>query len=167
MHDITSIMLELGAVLFTLGLVGHAASRFGISPIPFYLIFGLAFGHGGLLPLGASEEFIEVGAEIGVVLLLLTLGLEYTAGELLAGLRQNTPAGGLDLTLNAAPGVAAAFVLGWDWRAAVVLGGVTAISSSGIISKVLSDLGRLGNRETPVVLSVLVLEDLAMAVYLP
>ncbi|MBL7486701.1 cation:proton antiporter, partial [Frankia sp. AgB1.9] len=44
---------------------------------------------------------------------------------------------------------------------------VTAISSSGIIAKVLGDLGRLGNRETPVVLSVLVLEDLAMAVYLP
>ncbi len=48
-----------------------------------------------------------------------------------------------------------------------MLGGVTAISSSGIIAKVLADLGRLGNRETPVVLSVLVLEDLAMAVYLP
>jgi CPA2 family monovalent cation:H+ antiporter-2 len=47
------------------------------------------------------------------------------------------------------------------------MGGVTAISSSGIIAKVLGDLGRLGNRETPVVLSVLVLEDLAMAVYLP
>lgn len=45
--------------------------------------------------------------------------------------------------------------------------GVTAISSSGIISKVLSDLGRLGNRETPSVLSILVLEDLSMAVYLP
>ncbi|KPM53933.1 potassium transporter [Frankia sp. R43] len=167
MHDLASIMMELGAVLFLLGLVGHGAARFGISPIPFYLLCGLAFGHGGLIPLGASEEFIAIGAEIGVVLLLLTLGLEYTAGELLVGLRRNAPAGGLDLTLNAAPGVAAAFLLGWDWRAAVVLGGVTAISSSGIIAKVLGDLGRLGNRETPVVLSVLVLEDLAMAVYLP
>ncbi|MGW8652404.1 cation:proton antiporter, partial [Nocardia salmonicida] len=48
-----------------------------------------------------------------------------------------------------------------------LLGGVTYISSSGIVAKVLDDLGRLGNRETPVVLSILVLEDLAMAVYLP
>ncbi|ABW14025.1 sodium/hydrogen exchanger [Parafrankia sp. EAN1pec] len=167
MHNSTSIFLELGVVLFSLGVLGHAATRFGISPIPFYLLGGLAFGHGGLLPLGASEEFIEVGAEIGVVLLLLTLGLEYTADELLSGLRRNAPAGGLDLALNAAPGVAAAFLLGWGWRAAVVLGGVTAISSSGIIAKVLGDLGRLGNRETPVVLSVLVIEDLAMAIYLP
>jgi CPA2 family monovalent cation:H+ antiporter-2 len=44
---------------------------------------------------------------------------------------------------------------------------VTAVSSSGIISKVLGDLGRLGNRETPAILGILVLEDLAMAVYLP
>ncbi|MCK9930153.1 cation:proton antiporter [Frankia sp. Mgl5] len=167
MHDTATTFLELGAVLFVLGVLGHFALRVGISPIPLYLIGGLAFGHGGVLPLGASEDFIEIGAEIGVILLLLTLGLEYTAEELLHGLRKQAPAGVLDLTLNAAPGVAAAFLLGWGPLAAVVMGGVTAISSSGIIAKVLGDLGRIGNRETPVVLSVLVLEDLAMAVYLP
>jgi CPA2 family monovalent cation:H+ antiporter-2 len=166
-HETASIFIELGGVLFCLGIVGHIAARVGISPIPFYLLAGLAFGHGGLLPLGASEQFIETGAEIGVVLLLLTLGLEYTADELLHGLRRQAAAGGLDLVLNAAPGVVAALLLGWGGSAAVVMGGVTAISSSGIIAKVLDELGRLGNRETPVVLSVLVLEDLAMAVYLP
>ncbi len=167
MHSTATTFLELGGVLFSLGILGHLALRVGISPIPLYLVGGLAFGHGGLLPLGASEEFIGVGAEIGVVLLLLTLGLEYTAGELLSGLGKQARSGVLDLVLNATPGVAAAFILGWGPTAAVVLGGVTAISSSGIIAKVLGDLGRLGNRETPVVLSVLVLEDLAMAVYLP
>ncbi|MCK9894855.1 cation:proton antiporter [Frankia sp. AgB32] len=167
MHSTTNIFLELGGVLFSLGILGHLALRVGISPIPLYLLGGLAVGKGGLISLGASEEFIQVGAEIGVVLLLLTLGLEYTATELLSGLRSNARAGVLDLVLNSAPGIIAAFVLGWGPVAAVVLGGVTAISSSGIIAKVLGDLGRLGNRETPVVLSVLVLEDLAMAVYLP
>lgn len=167
MANTTAILIELGGVLFCLGIIGHIANRFGVSPIPFYLLAGLAFGHGGVLPLGASEEFIHTGAEIGVVLLLLTLGLEYTADELLHGLRKQAPAGVLDLLLNAAPGVAAALILGWGWTAAIVMGGVTAISSSGIIAKVLDDLGRVGNRETPVVLSVLVLEDLAMAVYLP
>ena len=49
----------------------------------------------------------------------------------------------------------------------MVMGGVTYISSSGIAAKVITDLGRIGNRETPVVLSILVFEDLAMAVYLP
>ncbi|KPM54971.1 potassium transporter [Frankia sp. R43] len=167
MHDTATTFLELGAVLFVLGVLGHLASRFSVSPIPLYLVAGLAFGHGGLLPLGASEEFIEIGAELGVILLLLTLGLEYTAEELLYGLRRQASAGVLDLTVNAVPGVVAALVLGWGPLAAVVMGGVTAISSSGIIAKVLGDLGRIGNRETPVVLSVLVLEDLAMAAYLP
>ena len=49
----------------------------------------------------------------------------------------------------------------------MLLGGITYISSSGVIAKVLSDLGRLGNRETPAILTLLVIEDLAMAVYLP
>ena len=49
----------------------------------------------------------------------------------------------------------------------MLLGGVTWISSSGVVAKLLADLGRIGNRETPVVLSLLVLEDLAMAAYLP
>jgi CPA2 family monovalent cation:H+ antiporter-2 len=44
---------------------------------------------------------------------------------------------------------------------------VTYISSSGIIAKLLTDLGRLGNRETPLVLSILVIEDIVMAIFLP
>ena len=47
------------------------------------------------------------------------------------------------------------------------MAGVTWVSSSGIVARVLSDLGRLANRETPSVLAILVLEDIAMAVYLP
>ncbi|MFD7436227.1 cation:proton antiporter [Streptomyces sp. NPDC059861] len=125
------------------------------------------FLRGGLLPLGASEEFIAVGAEIGVILLLLMLGLEYTASDLVTNLKSHYPAGLVDFALNALPGAALALLLGWGPVAAVVLAGVTWISSSGVIAKILGDLGRLGNRETPVVLSILVLEDLSMAVYLP
>lgn len=166
MHP-TTLLLELGGVILALGVIGTVAGRVGLSPIPLYLVAGLAFGEGGLLPLATSEEFISVGAEIGVVLLLLTLGLEYSADELAANLRAHAPAGVVDLVLNATPGAVAALLLGFGPVAAVVLAGVTYISSSGIIAKVLDDLGRIGNRETPVVLSVLVIEDLAMALYLP
>lgn len=110
---------------------------------------------------------MAIGAEIGVILLLLMLGLEYTASDLIGNLKTQYPSGLVDLALNALPGAAAALLLGWGPVAAVVLAGVTWISSSGVIAKVLGDLGRLGNRETPVILSILVLEDLAMAVYLP
>jgi CPA2 family monovalent cation:H+ antiporter-2 len=148
-------------------MLGRLGRRLGLSPIPLYLLAGLAFGHGGLLPLQASEEFIEVGAEIGVVLLLLMLGLEYTAGELVGNLRSATPAGLVDALLNALPGAALALMLGWGGQAALAMAGITWVSSSGVVAKVLNDLGRLGNRETPIVLSVLVIEDLAMAFYLP
>ncbi|EST37541.1 potassium transporter [Streptomycetaceae bacterium MP113-05] len=167
MHDTTAMLIELGAIILGLGVLGRFAVRIGLSPIPLYLLAGLAFGHGGVLPLGASEEFVATGAEIGVILLLLLLGLEYTATELVSNLRSQYPSGLVDFVLNALPGAAAALMLGWGPVAAVALAGVTWISSSGVIAKVLGDLGRLGNRETPVILGVLVIEDLAMAVYLP
>ncbi|MET0422443.1 MAG: cation:proton antiporter [Actinoplanes sp.] len=167
MHSTTILLIEVGALLFALGMLGRLGRRIGLSPIPLYLLAGLAFGHGGLIPLSASEEFIEVGAEIGVILLLVMLGLEYSAGELVSNLRSAAPAGVIDALLNALPGAAFALLLGWSWQAALVLAGITWVSSSGVIAKVLGDLGRLGNRETPVVLSVLVIEDLAMAFYLP
>ncbi|MET9552053.1 cation:proton antiporter [Streptomyces sp. NPDC006645] len=167
MHDTTALLIELGAVILGLGLLGRLAGRVGFSPIPLYLLAGLAFGHGGLLPMAASEEFIATGAEIGVILLLLLLGLEYSASELVTNLKTQYPSGIVDFVLNALPGAIAALLLGWGPVAAVALAGVTWISSSGVIAKVLGDLGRLGNRETPVILGVLVIEDLAMAVYLP
>lgn len=168
MHSSVGLTLaQLGAVFFGLGVLGRLARRIGISPIPLYLLGGLAFGQGGLVPLEGIEEFTTVAAEIGVVLLLFLLGLEYSAGELITGLRRSWPAGVLDAVLNAAPGAAVALLLGWGPVEALAMAGVTWVSSSGIVAKLLGDLGRLGNRETPVVLSVLVLEDLAMAVYLP
>lgn len=167
MNDTARLLLELGAVLFGLGAVGRFAGRIGLSPIPLYLLAGLAFGTGGLLPLQAPEGFFATGAEVGVVLLLLVLGLEYTADELVSNVRRQAPVGALDLLLNGLPGAILAILLGWGPLSALAMFGVTAISSSGIISKVLTDLGRLANRETPAVLSVLVIEDLAMAVYLP
>ncbi|MGP4030046.1 cation:proton antiporter [Actinomadura sp. 3N407] len=160
-------LIEIGAIILALGLLGAVATRFSISAIPLYLIAGLAFGSGGVLPLGASEEFVALGAEVGVILLLFTLGLEYTAGELVGTLRTSAPSGLADLVLNAAPGVLAAFLLGWGPVAAVAMGGITYVTSSGITAKVMGDLGWLGNRETPAVLSILVFEDLAMAAYLP
>lgn len=167
MHESTLLLIEVGGLLLGLGLLSRLAARFGISPIPFYLLAGLAFGQGGLLPLSASVEFFQTGSEIGVILLLAMLGLEYTAKELVTSLKQSRVAGLIDALFNALPGAAVALVLGWGPIAAVALAGVTWVSSSGVIAKVLRDLGRLTNRETPVILSILVIEDLAMAFYLP
>lgn len=167
MPHTTVALIELGAIFFGLGTLGRLAWKIGISPIPFYLLGGLAFGSGGLVPLEGIEEFTSIASEIGVILLLLLLGLEYSAAELVTGLKKSWLAGLIDIVLNAAPGAAVALMLGWGPIGALAMAGVTYISSSGIIAKVLGDLGRIGNRETPVILSILVFEDLAMAVYLP
>ena len=104
---------------------------------------------------------------MGVVLLLFMLGLEYSSNELTSNLRSGLPGGLVDFLLNFIPGLAAGLLLGWEPLAAVLLGGVTYISSSGVAAKVLSDLKQTDCPETPIVISILVLEDLAMAVYLP
>jgi CPA2 family monovalent cation:H+ antiporter-2 len=164
---IATLLTELGAILFALGVLGRIARWLHIPVVPLYLIAGLFFGQGGLLELSASHDFLEVSADIGVVLLLVMLGLEYSAEELTASLRTQAPIGLLDCLLNALPGAALALIAGWGGLAAVALAGVTWVSSSGVIAKMLGDLGRLGNRETPAVLGVLVMEDLMMALYLP
>jgi K+:H+ antiporter subunit KhtU len=159
--------IEIGAVVLALSVLGRLAGRLGISAVPLYLLAGLTVGEGGFASLDVSEDFIQLAAEIGVLLLLLALGLEYDQDELRNGLRTGLPAGLVDMVANATPGLLFGLALGWDWLASLLLAGVTWISSSGIVSKVLFDLDRLGFRETPVVLNVLVIEDLAMAVYLP
>lgn len=164
-QETAQAFMELGGALLVLAFAARLATWLELSPIAFYLLGGLLLGV--LSPARLTEDFVEVSAGIGVVLLLFLLGLEYSADELRANLRSQAPAGLLDAALNFTPGFLAGLLLGWSLPAAMVLGGVTWISSSGIAAKALADLGRLGNRETPVVLSLLVIEDLAMVAYLP
>ena len=161
------LVIEFGAVVLGLAIIARLARRIGLPALPLYLLMGLVLGEGGLVELPASADFIEVGAEIGVILMLLMLGLEFSTHELIANVRRSTLAGIVDLALNSLPGLVAGLILGFDPIVAVLLGGVTYISSSGIVAKLVADLDRIGNHETPVILSVLVIEDLAMVLYLP
>jgi CPA2 family monovalent cation:H+ antiporter-2 len=161
-----AFLLELGGIVVGLAVLARLAGRWQLPASPLFLLAGLAFGKGGVLPLITAGEFVELGAEIGVILLLFMLGLEYSAAELTTGLRRHAPAGVADLALNFTPGFIAGLLLGWGPVAAAFLGGITYVSSSGIVARLLDDLRWLGNRETPVVISILVIEDLVMAGYL-
>lgn len=160
-------LVELGFVLLLLAALSAVAERIRLSPIPLFLLAGLALGEGGVVRIDAAADFVRSTAEIGVLLLLLVLGLEFSAAEFTAAMRRHAPSGVVDLVLNAPPGFLAGLALGFGWRASLALAGITWISSSGIVARLLSELGRTGFRETPAVLSVLVLEDVAMAVFLP
>ena len=167
MEDTWLLFLELGGVIVLLALAARLAERWSLSPIPLYLLAGLALGEGGLVELVTSENFVSIGADLGVILLLLMMGLEYTASELIASLKTTASTGVIDFVLNYSPGFVAGVILGFGVVPSLFLGGVTYISSSGVAAKLLTDLEWMGNRETPTVLSILVFEDLAMAVVLP
>lgn len=160
------LIVELGLVILGLSILARLALRIGIPPIPLYVIAGLAFGDGGLLPLVTTAEFIRIGAEIGVILLLFMLGLEYPARKLLGTLKHAPRPGGLNLVLNFTPGFAAGLVMGWGPMPAAFLGGATYVSSSGVSARLIDDLGIPFEERTPII-STLILEDLAMALFLP
>jgi len=161
------VLIELGVIFLLLAVLGRLAARVGIPSVPLYLLAGLIIGDGSFFKVDAGEEFLAVGAQIGVVLLLLLLGLEYSPIDLKNGLRTSWQAGLIDALANTVPGFAAGLILGWSPTASLLLGGVTYVSSSGIIARLLDDFDRYANRETPVILSLLVMEDIVMAVFLP
>jgi monovalent cation:H+ antiporter-2, CPA2 family len=165
--DTSRLFIELGCAIVGLAVLARIANRWGFSAIPLYLLAGLAFGNGGLAPLELSRDFVHTGADIGVLLLLFMLGLEYTGDELKQTLRGGFFSAVIDLALNFLPGLISGLLLHWSLVPSILLGGVTYISSSGIAAKVLEELGRLNYPETPLVLSILVLEDVIMAIYLP
>ena len=164
-QDASRLFLELGTVTIVLAVGARLAARTGFSSIPLYLVAGIVLG--ALAPPTLDDALVTTLSEVGIVLLLFTLGLEYSALELASGLRSGVRRGILDLALNFPPGFAIGLLMGWGLVGALVLGGITYVSSSGIVAKVISDLGRVAKPETPGLLSLLILEDLAMALYLP
>ncbi|MFM8155664.1 MAG: cation:proton antiporter, partial [Actinomycetes bacterium] len=161
------LFLEFGLLLLALGILTRLAHRIGMSSVPFYLLGGLLVGEGGIIGIDTEGTFIPTIAELGVVLLLLLLGLEYSGRQIVATARSQSRSGALDLVLNFLPGAVAALVVGWGFAGALALGGVTYISSSGIVSQVVRDLRWRRNPETAPIVSILVMEDLVMAPYLP
>ena len=168
MDDIALIFIELGIAIIGLAILAHLAGRWGFSAIPLYLLAGLAFGNGGILPLQFSEDFVHVGAEIGVLLLLFMLGLEYSGGELGANLRSGLPAGLVDFLLNFPPGLLLGWWLGWPPLAAVLrrrAGGAGALLRPG--GRLLYATCSLEPEENAGVIAELDLESLPLADLVP
>src|SRR5207247_8539976 len=112
-HDGSVLLIELGLAIVGLAALARLANRFGFSAIPLYLLAGLAFGNGGLAPLRLSENFVRTGAEIGVLLLLFMLGLEYTGDELRKSLRLGVTVGVVEFSLDFTPGLVAGILVRW------------------------------------------------------
>ncbi|MEY3933868.1 MAG: hypothetical protein RLZZ606_467 [Actinomycetota bacterium] len=156
-------LVEVGLLFIGLGLLSWLALKLHVSSVPLFLLAGLAVGKGGIVPLDFSESFLNVGAEIGAILLLLVLGFEYSASELSASMKK----GLMDILLNAVPAAILAWVLGYGPVGALAFAGIMFISSSGIASQLIRETGWGKSNVAKRVTSVLVFEDILMAPYLP
>jgi CPA2 family monovalent cation:H+ antiporter-2 len=160
-------LAEIGLALLVLGIVAFIAVAIKVSVVPFFLIIGLLLGKGGIAPLHFGENFLNTGAQLGAILLLLMLGLEHSGPNLTAAFLERKSIGLIDFLLNALPGALIGFLLGWGSLGAIVLGGITYVSSSGIASQMMKETGWQRSEVSRRVTTVLVVEDLALAPYLP
>lgn len=165
--DTPAILAEIGAMLLALGVIAFLAARFKFSVVPVYLIVGLSLGEGGVLPVSLSEDFLNTGAQIGAILLLLLLGLEYSSYDLAKAFTERKSSGLIDLLVNGTPGLIIGFLLGWGWVGAIALAGITYVSSSGIAAQLIKEMGWMRSEVAKRAIGVLVFEDLALAPYLP
>jgi monovalent cation:H+ antiporter-2, CPA2 family len=165
--EASQTLAEIGALLLGLGVIAFIAARLNFSVVPFYLVVGLAVGQGGFGLVNLSSDFLAIGAQIGAILLLLLLGLEYSATDLAKAFKDRKSAGIFDIATNFIPGALLAFAFGWGPLAAIVVGGIAYVSSSGIASELLRETGWRKSELSKRVVAILVFEDLALAPYLP
>ncbi len=158
-HDFLSqILILLAGSLLVLSLV----RRFQLPPILGYLVVGMALGpHAlGLVP---SDTSVQLLAEIGVVFLVFTLGLEFSLARMVAMKSEVLGVGGLQVLLCglAFGGLAAAF--GVNAGAAIVVGGALAMSSTAIVLRQLGDQLELARTHARLAVGILLFQDLAFA----
>lgn len=161
------LLTEIGAALLVLGIVAFIANRLKFSVVPLYLLIGLAIGEGGIVPMSVSEEFLNTGSQIGAIMLLLLLGLEYSAYDLSKAFKERKSAGLIDFFANSIPGFVLGLVMGWGVAGAFALAGITYVSSSGIAAQLIKEMGWRRSEVAKRATGILVFEDLALAPYLP
>jgi len=166
--------MHIGEDLFILGvllvgayILGRLGKLIGLPTIPIYMIIGLlASPHTGWFPLNFQAADIELIAVFGLILLLFSLGLEIDQDEFIGNAGKLLISGGSYVLINMGLGFVFGMMVGWGTREALVIAGMTGTCSSAIITKLLIELRRLANKETPMILGVTVVTDIFIAVYL-
>lgn len=160
-----SPLLQLGVIALGLYLSGWLARKLGLSSVVGYILLGVLFGPTSPLPVYQISPITTMLGELGIVLLLFFMGLEFSLTRFREGGRRTVVAGTIDL-LNFVVGIVIALALGFGLLAGLFLGGIVYISSSGVIAKLMGDGDLVGYPEAERTLGVLVFEDLAMVIVL-
>jgi len=167
-----TIILEVGLALGLIALAVSLAHRLGLSNVPFLILIGMAVGahapQWGVFDFRFIETapIISFMGRIGVLFLLFYLGLESNVTRLIEAGRSILLGGTIYIGINFTAGLAYAYLAGFPMRETLVMAGVTTISSSAIVAKVLFDYRRTANPETELILGITMFEDVFLAVYL-
>lgn len=160
-------LVALGGALVAAGVLARLGRRVGLPTIPFFMLAGIVFGPNTPgVALVDDPHDLELLAALGLVMLLFHLGLEFSLGDLLSGGRNLAVIGAVYLVLNVGGGLLFGLALGWGGREALVVAGAIGISSSAIVTKLLTELHRLANPESRLILGIIVVEDVFLALYL-
>ncbi len=160
-------LLILGILFVIAYVLGRLGKVIGLPAIPIYMVVGLiASPHSTFFPLSFESADVELIAVFGLILLLFSLGLEFDQDEFYGNAGRLLISGGTRIAINIVVGFVLGMWIGWGTREALIIAGMTATSSSAIVTKLLIELRRLANRETPTILGIMVLEDVFIAFYL-
>lgn len=151
------------ALLVAAGLIGALFVRLKVVPIVGFLLAGVLIGP-HQLGVVADESQVEAAAEIGVMLLLFTIGVEFSV-ERLAKIKKFVLGGGtVQVLLTTAVVTAVCLVFGIDWRVGVFTGFLVALSSTAIVLKVVAAKGITQQPVGQASVGALILQDLAIIV---
>jgi CPA2 family monovalent cation:H+ antiporter-2 len=166
------LVFEVGLALALVAGAVLLSARFRFSNVPLLILTGMAVGpHAPKIWILdfrfiESAPLIEFMGRIGVLFLLFYLGLEFSVSRLIKSGRSIVAGGSIYIVINFAAGLIYAFLMGWPVLEVLVAAGVTTISSSAIVAKVLFDLRRTANPETELILGIIMFEDVFLAFYL-
>jgi monovalent cation:H+ antiporter-2, CPA2 family len=166
------IVFEVGLALTLVAAAALLSARLRFSLVPFLILVGMVVGPHmpkfGIIDLRfiQSAPLLEFMGRLGVLFLLFYLGLEFSLGRLIKAGRVIVVGGTIYIALNFGLGLGFAWLMGWPLREMLVAAGITTISSSAIVAKVLVDLKRTANPETEMILGIIMFEDIFLAVYL-
>ena len=155
---LTQILVLLAGSLLVLALV----RRFALPPILGYLLVGMLLGPHALGVLD-DDESIRMLADVGVVFLVFTLGLEFSLARMVAMKSEVLGVGGLQVLLTTTIVGAAAWAFGATLPVAIVLGGAVAMSSTAIVMRQLGDQLELSRTHSRLSLGIVLFQDLAFA----
>jgi CPA2 family monovalent cation:H+ antiporter-2 len=165
--DLGGDLLILGILFVIAYILGRLGKLIGLPSIPIYMLVGLiASPNFHLFPLSFESADVELIAVFGLIFLLFNLGLEFDQDEFFGNAGTLLLSGGTRIAINLGVGLLFGFWVGWGAREALIIAGMTATSSSAIVTKLLIELRRLANKETPVILGITVVEDVFIAIYL-